>query len=164
MTQDMKTNDGSETGGKSRMSRGWRAVLVVSLGLNLAVAGLVVGAAYRYNGPPHNKVSREDPILRALDKDARREIGRAMRKNRAGAPGIQQEIAAGFANMQTALRADEFDAVAFRAAMARKGAAFREMRAVGETALVDYISGLSKVQRTELANRLKDDPKRRKNR
>ena len=43
MTQDNTTDATKPTERKPKMSRGWRAVLVASLALNLAVVGLVSG-------------------------------------------------------------------------------------------------------------------------
>ena len=106
MTQDNTTDATKPTERKPKMSRGWRAVLVASLALNLAVVGLVAGAAFRHKGSHAFSGKRGDPILMALDKQSRREIGRAMRKSRAGTPDLKQEINAAFADIQNALRAE----------------------------------------------------------
>ena len=61
----------------------WKVIFVISLALNMAVLGVVVGATWRFqsNGPyPAAKVLDSGSIyLRALDKKHRRELGRKMR-------------------------------------------------------------------------------------
>lgn len=147
----------------SKMSRGWRIVLIASLGLNLAVAGMVAGAVLRHGGPdrsgPHN-----DPMVRALDTDARREIGREIRKFRKSGQGMRVKLDAAFAEVLAVLRADTFDADAMRTALEHKSAVLRQTRDVGETALIAHLNGLSAQDRAAFADRLEETLKRKKRR
>ena len=70
----------------SRPGRLWKIVLVVSLALNLAVAGLVIGAAIKGrfgDGPPRSFDLGAGPISRALEPEERRQIMRDLRQDRA---------------------------------------------------------------------------------
>ncbi len=147
----------------SKMSRGWRIVLIASLGVNLAVAGLFAGAAFRHGG--HERASgHSDPMVRALDKDARRDIGREIRKHRENGKDMRGKFTAAFAEVLAVLRADEFDAAAMRTALERKSAVLRKSRDVGETALIAHLEGLSKAEREMFADRLEAALKHKKRR
>ena len=147
----------------SKMSRGWRIVLVASLGANLAIAGLFAGAAFRHGGPDRAD-GHSDPMVRALDKDARREIGREIRKQRQNGEGMRTKINAAFVDVLGVLRADTFDADAMRTALNNKSEALRRSRDVGETALIAHLSGLSKAERATFADRLEETLKQKKRR
>ena len=147
----------------SKMSRGWRFVLIASLGLNLAVAGVFAGAALRHGGPDRGG-SNNDPLVRALDEDARREIGREIRKFRKSGKGMRAKLNASFVEVLDILRADTFDAEAMRTALENKSAVLLEARGVGETALIAHLSSLSAADRQKFAERLEETLKRKKRR
>ncbi len=136
-----------------KMSLGWRIALVVSLGLNLAVVGVVGGAFFKHGRPDHVG-ARFDPIVRALEPAERRKIGREIRKHRAGKADRRAALEAAFAEVLVVLRAPEFDSDAMRSAMTQKSEALRQTRDTGETALIAHLSGLSADERAEFADRL----------
>lgn len=90
-----------------------RWALGLSLGVNLLVAGLVAGAAYRFDGPHGRSIgSMRDfgtPYIAALDKDSRREIFRHMRQTAANGPMTREERRALYNEAVLAIRAEPFD-------------------------------------------------------
>ena len=88
----------------------WKVIFVISLALNMAVLGVVVGATWRFQGGgphPAAKVLDSGSIyLRALDKKHRRELGRKMRPAGGKTKNSRAEIAQGFEQAIAVLRAD----------------------------------------------------------
>ena len=74
MSDEMKTGQPP----KAKTGRGMRIVLIVSLALNLLIAGLVVGAVLS-GGPKGHRDMRMPPHVRALAFEDRRAIGRGIR-------------------------------------------------------------------------------------
>ena len=79
------------TSGKNSSVKLWlRGLLLVSLGVNVAIAGLAVGALYRFGTPSSEKrPPRGDEIAgtytRALNSEDRRAIARQLRSKQQGA-------------------------------------------------------------------------------
>lgn len=105
---------------KPRMRLWLRVVLVLSLAFNLVIIGGATGVALRFGrfGPPpsHMEEGRGSPMIMALSRDARREMGRSIRKayrDTANDAGNESGI---YADLVRALEADPFDKEALRAA------------------------------------------------
>lgn len=138
-----------------RMSGRVRALLVVSLALNLLVAGLLAGAWLR-DGPPGG-TGRDPgfgPFAEALSDTDRRELRRAfmahmpeMRENRAAMRTDMQGVLA-------ALRAQPFDAAALETAMDAALSRMADRIGVGQRLLVDRISAMDAAERGAFADRL----------
>ncbi|HMO09534.1 MAG TPA: periplasmic heavy metal sensor [Paracoccaceae bacterium] len=150
--------------------RWMRVLLVVSLALNLAVAGLVAGAMLRgpWSGDGPRAVSVRDPGLgpyaAALSEEDRSVLRRALR---ARLPDLRAARAGFQADMQAvlgALRAEPFDPEALRAAMDRSSARLTETVAIGQAMVFDRIAALGPAERRAFADRLEaalDRPLRR---
>jgi len=90
-----------------------RWALGLSLGLNLAVVGLVVGAAYRFDGP-HGGPMRHmrdygTPYVMALPKERRHAVFMNARKGRDDKSVSRTARRALYQEALTAIRADPFD-------------------------------------------------------
>lgn len=104
--------------------RGWvKYLLIISLGLNLAVVGMVLGA--RFAGPSDRKGFRPPPdasgmhsLLRALPESKRSDARQYFRDNRAKMKQTGQQMRATAQGVRTAIIADPFDAAALRDAFA----------------------------------------------
>lgn len=97
---------------------GWRKwVLVVSVGLNLLIAGLVVGAMVR--GGPDVRHARFDlsvgPLARAMTDEDRAELRLRLRQSGAFEGRDRSTLRADMQTMLDILRADAFDPEGFRA-------------------------------------------------
>ncbi|WP_114285739.1 periplasmic heavy metal sensor [Candidatus Halocynthiibacter alkanivorans] len=93
-----------------------RVVLVLSLGLNLAVAGLVVGSVVRSDGfgrPPHQAMQARDlgfgPFVAALKPKDRRSIGREFALKSGPSREGMRETRARFEAMLAALKAEPYE-------------------------------------------------------
>jgi uncharacterized membrane protein len=132
-----------------------RAVLFVSLALNLAGLGVVAGALLQgpERGRGHDPVA---PYTRALDEAQRRALGAEMRQRfraeraEAGRPDVPAEYRAALA----ALRAEPFDAEAFAAILAEQGRRADARRQRGEAVLLEHVTGLEPSERAAYAARL----------
>lgn len=142
------------TRGGPQMSRKLRALLIGSLGLNLLVAGVFVGGVVRHAGP-HEAREQSDLLVRVLDKDDRRAIGRAVKEAQGGgrrAFWAAQRAALG--DVAAALRAEPYDGPALQAALARKSAHLAQTRTAAETAMLSRFEAMNAAERAALAERL----------
>jgi uncharacterized membrane protein len=143
-----------------------RVVLVASLALNLAVVGLVVGAALRSddtNRPGsdsyraramQNRDFGMGPFIGALDEEARRGVGQAFVKRAGSSDNARKDARVKLSATLEFLTADPFDADAFRENLEAHQAQFSERQNVGLMVLVDYLVELSPADRVSYAERL----------
>lgn len=139
-------------------TRGWiRILLAVSLALNLAVAGLAVGAFVKNGGPPPRHDER-DMGLGPLGDALSREDRRALRKEfLARFPELKigrAALQADFAALMAALRADPFDPVALDAAVQVISDRNTERLATIRDIISDYLKSLTPEARVAFADRL----------
>lgn len=138
-----------------------KALLIVSLALNLLVAGLVAGAWLRDGRPGgRDRDPGFGPFGEALSDADRRELRRAFM---ARMPEMRENRAALRADMQgvvTALRAEPFDAAALSAAMDAALARMAGRIEVGQELLVDRITAMDEAERVAFADRLEAALKR----
>ncbi len=138
-------------------SRLWRIVLVVSLALNLAVVGLVTGAAVSGrlgDGPPRSFDFGLGPVARALSPQERRSIGIALRRE-GGMRNLNLRDRAD--NMITVLRSEPFDRDALQELMRGQSDAMAQLQTRAQTALLDQISQMSPERRADFADSLQDE-------
>lgn len=145
-------------------SRLWRIVLVGSLALNLAVAGLVVGAAVsgRFGDrPPRSFDFGLGPVALALDPAERRAIGGAMRRDGALRAGDPRRNAAA---MVAALRAEPFDPDQLQDLMTAHNNQVATLQRKALAALMDQIIAMSPERRAAFADRLQQELSRGRDR
>lgn len=140
-----------------RPNRLWRIVLVVSLALNLAVVGVVVGSAMSGRlgkDPPRSFDLGLGPVSRALDKDERREIGRSLRQNAALRDvNLRDRVT----DMVAALTAEPFDPDALRGVMDAQAAGMANVQATAQGALVEQIVAMTPERRRAFAAQLTEE-------
>lgn len=157
MTSDDKTK-------AARSPRTWpKVLLALSLAMNLAVIGAVLGAHYRDGRdarrfPPPARIEARDsgfgPYLDALPRDVRVRIGMALR-DRGVALGVDRAtLGREFDRMLAALRADPYDPDALAAVLegqrSRVAARVDEARHV----MLAEIAAMTPEERAAFANRL----------
>lgn len=146
--------------GKTRPSRLWRGVLVVSLALNLAVVGVVGGAmvAGRFGDHPSPRIDfGVGPLARALPDDERRAIGRALRQDSSlRGHDFRGQMAA----VAAALRADPYDPAVTEALIAQQAERLSRVQAQARMAVLDRIAAMSPERRHAFADRLDKDLRR----
>lgn len=149
---------------KSGPSRLWRVVLVLSLALNLAIVGMVVGAGFsgRFGDhPPRSFDFGLGPVARALAPEERRAVGRAMRRD-AGLRAV--DLSGNAQDMIAALRADPFDQTRLEILMDAQMAQTAMIQQSAQDALLLQIAAMSQERRAAFADRLQEELTRRNNR
>ncbi len=136
-------------------SRGVKIALALSVALNLAVAGLAVGAWLGHG--PRQGMPRDmsfGPFSEALDDTDRKAIRRALLE-RLGEFREQREAArAEFETLLATLRADPFDPEALKAALAALEARNAERLELGRTLIETRLIEMSPEERADFADRL----------
>jgi uncharacterized membrane protein len=136
-------------------SRGVKIALAVSVALNLAVAGLAVGAWI--GGGGHRDMPRDmsfGPFSAALDSSDRRAIRRALLDRMGEFRASRAEARAEFATLLETLRADPFDADAMKAALAAIEARNAQRLELGRSLIETRLIEMSDADRRAFADRL----------
>lgn len=140
--------------------RSWmRWALIGSLGLNLALAGLIVGAIVK--GPPGPPPGGLWFYGRTLPEPYRDDLGRALRANRGDWFGPRDALRAQREAFAAALTADPYDPAALAAILAHEPAIFDQLAARGASLLLDQIARMTPAERAAYAQALlsrKDRP------
>jgi uncharacterized membrane protein len=143
-----------------------RPLLIVSLAVNLLVAGVVLGALVRGGGSHRDfGPSGRDPVLpytRALSQEQRHALrddlaqafgrgrGEAFGQGRDGRGALVQSFDAAL----TVLRSDPFDAAAMQEILRRQAELTDLRRRLGEEVLAAHLARLSPEERRAYADRL----------
>ncbi len=150
-------------------SKPWMKVaLGVSLALNLAVAGVLVGGALRshHDGPRQNMVRELNfgPFTDALSTADRQ----ALRADFfARAPEWRQarlQMRGDMSAILTALRADPFDPAALAVAITKQSDRISRQISLGQELLSQRIAAMTPQERAGFADRLEDGMMRRRDR
>lgn len=138
-----------------RRARIMRIVLVVSLALNLAVAGLAAGVALRgHDGrPPRGFDMTLGPIGQALAPQDRAAIRDTLRGRGDGA-GLRFNRQKDLDTLMAALTAEPFDAAALRSALATPVARITKLQTDAVAALADRIIAMTPDERASFAARV----------
>ena len=142
-------------GDAPRPARGLKIALVISVALNLAVAGLVLGA---WLGDGHRKGMPRDltfgPFSEALSDADRRELRKGL-MDRAGEFRSSRDAArADFETLLATLRADPFDPAAMKAALAAIETRNAERLELGRSLIETRLVEMSVEERLAFADRL----------
>jgi uncharacterized membrane protein len=152
---------------EKRKFRWSKAVLVVSLGLNLVVAGLVAGAWW--NGPDRGahgqsrSVWANSPFGRALSEEDRKALSKELRAEKGAGKTLRGQRKAMRDNAKAitaALRADPFDPAVLGALFEDMVDLGRRQHNIGSQALLDRLVSMSKAQRLGFADRFEEAAKR----
>jgi uncharacterized membrane protein len=141
-----------------------RAVLFVSLALNLAVAGVVGGAVLGRFGHDRNILAARDIgfglFNEALTPQDRKALRGAFVQARPDLRAERQKIRGDLQMILAALRADPFEVAVLRTAMDAGAARIQARQEQGKMILLDYLQTLPASERASLADRLEDSLKR----
>ena len=133
-----------------------RIILILSLALNLAIAGLIAGSFLRDDGPARSaRFALElGPIASALAPDDRRAILRALRDRRDLRPlrGRSAELQ----SILGVLRAETLDPAALEAALTAPMRRISDVQQVVTDTLSERIQGMSADERAAFADRLEE--------
>ncbi len=134
-----------------RTSRGMRVVLILSLGFNLLVVGLVAGL-WLSEGPPGRAGGPPGAdFVRALPEADRAALFRDLRAERRAARAAQADAAA---RLLAVLRADPFAPAALSEVLGGIEAQGQAVRLAGQRALVERVAAMSAEERAVYADRL----------
>lgn len=134
----------------------WRVVLVISLALNIAVAGVLTGTALSgrgKDGPPARMTFAFGPLGRILDGKDRRAISEQMRRN-GPRPLTRGQMNRRLATLADALRADPFDPAGFAVMLDGLRDRTMQVQENAQGAFVAHLAGLTPERRAALADRL----------
>ena len=140
----------------------WVSVaLVISLALNLPVAGVIGGLAARSDGGDGGPrpiatlhVLGLGPLVLALDREGRDRLAGSVTARADDLDPGRQALGDATRSLVAALRADPFEPEAAAAALARQRAAVGELQALGHDLLVDYLAGADAATRARVADRI----------
>lgn len=152
MAPDMKT-----PAPKSGAGKGLRIALALSLALNLAVVGMVAGAMLRHGPDLHSGMVRElgfGPYTEALTHDDRKALRKALFDRAPEIRATRRQMREDTQALLSLLRADSFDADAFRARMESQHARMERQLRLGQDGLQDFIAAMSPDDRRAFADRL----------
>ncbi|MEZ5674618.1 MAG: periplasmic heavy metal sensor [Thalassovita sp.] len=160
MTQTQETKT-TRTG-----MRPWlKGVLFASLAMNLAVVGIIAGAAWKFApGKDGRHPPRLDmvvgPYTHALSREDRRAIGKQMREAYRSQRPSREEIRAEFANVLAALRATPYDATKVETILMSQLQGGMERQELGQRMLIDRLAAMSDSERAGFADRLEEGLKK----
>ena len=138
-------------------SRLMRIVLVVSLGLNLMVAALVISALVMHGrwGPHHGPSGLAGGALtRALDRADRQALHNQMRQSYPASSDPRAEMRQTFHAFAALLRQDPFDASAAQALLEQHRSGFHARLELGQGLLITRLATMTAAERSAYADRL----------
>lgn len=155
--QDVIADESRATSGQKR----WvRAVLVISLGLNLLVIGAVGSAFLFRDGPPRHAREGERaiaaPYIGAFERADKREMRREMRKRLAGHKQTRAANAKDYAEFLSVLRADPYDDKEAKRILERQMARTLDIQKVGREIALQRIGAMTAQERAAYALRVEE--------
>lgn len=142
-----------------------KVLLVVSLGINLLIVGLIFGAFLhgrdilheRGTIPPEARIMREmglGPFLGAFPPEQRRQLGRSLREHIGSNQVNRADLAAELAKILQTIRADPYEHSALAAVFDRQKTRIADRAAVGRDVLLEAILAMSTEERATFASRM----------
>ncbi len=158
-----------DTENPKKGNRWMRVLLVVSLGVNLLVAGMVAGAYFgggseKRSGANGLRNSWVGPYGRALSKEDRAEMRKSFEGRK---PWFDERRGRmrGFGNeMANAVRAEPFDPAVVNDILQRQRSLQSAIQAEGQSMLVDRLTAMTAEQRAAFAENLEKGLRRGKRR
>ncbi len=150
---------------KTAAPRWMRVTLVISLAVNLLIAGLVVGALLRGGPDRERRVARDfggAPFVMALDPEDRRAVIAELRQEPGGLRGDRRKLRERFEALLAALRSAEFDRGAVQEILAEQRSVATARQAAGERLLLDRLEAMPRADRAAYADRLERSLRRGK--
>lgn len=151
------------------MARQWRwphYLLILSLGVNLIIGGLVLGAVLRGGPPEHIRAARDAsalglrPYMRALDDQSREALLKSVRDNRGDFHAGKATMTAHLDDLVNALTATPYVSQDVAGVLGLQASAISENVALGQRLLMVQIDAMTVEQRAALAAGLKSRSRR----
>lgn len=161
LKKDDQVSKDSNPQKSKRPGRALRVALVLSLAVNLLVAGAVAGAFYRADGAPAERAQKEHgrgsfgvPYVRALSKEDRKAVGDAMR-----AAGLDRKVGrevrlALYGEVLIALRAEPFAVEPLVQVLGKQSQAAKKVLDVSQAAWLAHLTAMDAQTRAAYAERL----------
>jgi len=144
----------------------WKeVVLVISLGLNILVIGLIAGAFLREGKPIGFRPDRNiaalglRPYYRALDKKDRVELRKSARAQQGGFRSGAKVMRAALLVVADRLEAEPFDLGAVKAELTSQADVIAGNISFGHKLLLEQISGMTREERKKMADNLRRPPR-----
>jgi len=152
---------------KQKSEKPWmRILLVASLGLNLAVAGMFVGAKLSGGDPSKWDRGRDNAQLGPYGRAFTKEDRAALRQNMGAREGRfrthRQNMRAAATALIETLRAEPFDIDAARAVLATQRSAQIALQDEGQDLMLNHLANMTPEARAAFADNLEKGLKRRK--
>lgn len=160
---------GSDATGGWRSAPGWmKLLLIVSLALNLAVAGLVGGHAIRASqDPPFARIEpepgldrRQTRLLRMVPEAQREQARQILLARQDDIDRARQQMRAAHMALIDALRTDPLDPERLERVLVRRHEASGAFWRIGSEQLVEIARTLDSAERDKLAERLEERTRR----
>lgn len=160
MTQKTETTAPVSQGGAPRAGmRGWvKALFVISVTLNLLVAGVVIGGIVGHERhPPRPQVSDVSlgPFTEALSREDREALRKAAEAEGQSFRKMRREAAADFSRLVDALDAEPWDEAAARALLEGHRARMLGQIEIGERLMFERLRQMTPEARHAFAERLR---------
>lgn len=160
----MSKDDGDMPVKKAGSPRWVKSLLVVSLGLNLLVVGVVAGAFFKHRKYPeldrHAPETRMildlglGPFMNAFAPDQRRDLGRTLRRELGNPDMSRTELAGELTTLLDVLRATPFDLSAFEKVIDRQRVRLNARSTAGRAVLLEAVAAMPDAERARFADRL----------
>jgi uncharacterized membrane protein len=143
-----------------------KVALVLSLGLNLLILGIVGGAWLSPDGPRGARMDEAGrdigatPFLRALAPEDRRALFQSFRREEESLRQNREELRLRFEALLASLRADPFDPWAVESLLQLQRSAAAERQTIGERLLVEQLTKMTPEARDAFADRLEESLRR----
>lgn len=152
-------SDGSSTV-QAPFGKGLRIVLALSVALNLAVVGMIAGAALHGGGLMRGREGVRElgfgPYTEALSPDQRAALRKALFAKVPELRDARQQMRADMTAILAALRAQPFDAAALATLMQSQRQRMEGQLALGQGLMSDLLIALPEPERLSFADRLED--------
>lgn len=149
----------------SGASRGFKILLALSLAANLAVLGVVAGAALKMRHDDQRSTAARDiaygPFTEALSRDQRRALFKGMSERGGNLRQAREEFRSDVAALAGSLRRNPFDPDDFRRRLMQQGARVETRAGEGRQALADLVTTMPEAERLQFAERLEQAMERR---
>jgi uncharacterized membrane protein len=135
--------------------RAVRIALAVSVALNLAVVGVVAGAALKHGGG--HEMERDigfGPFSEALSREDRRALRGQILQRAPELRSVRKEMQADTQSLLAVLRAEPFDAAGLTAVMETQRVRMAGRLELGQTVLRDFLIAMTPEARKDFADRL----------
>jgi uncharacterized membrane protein len=155
-------SDPVSTPAASATSRWLKVALVLSLALNLLVAGVILGAVLRHDRDGGRMDRRAEatrdfvrsPFLGALEPADRRAVGRDLMRAEGSIRENRADLRARFERLLAAIRTEPFDRAAVESILAEQRAAGARRLEIAEAAVLDRLAAMTPAARAAYADRL----------